>query len=278
MFQWDWTFVHCSFRSPTSFRPSFWPAPQMRWLQHCNRAPSRSHRRLDLTIEPQWSKSTSAQPNSLAQIWWPLVEYAALVFLSKALKAGKAWLWFCVTFPNFQNKTGWTTCRPASALGARFQSFSARKPNLWSTSRFSKLRCLAQCWSVEWVSTNWWTVLRYIEIADNTFAHLHNLSLDWHLRKKMGSHCHVSCRHCLSKKPPVTGTWSVPWIEVSRPPVKAPWYTNANIYYNDFNNLKKAILVKLPSRNICIISLCFWIVWCLMSENPEAERYSPFCF
>eukprot|EP00913_Durusdinium_trenchii_P018935 g17793.t1 len=27
----------------------------------------------------------------------------------------------------------------------------------------------------------------YIEIADNTFAHLHGLSLDWHLRKKMGN-------------------------------------------------------------------------------------------
>ncbi|CAJ1411230.1 unnamed protein product [Effrenium voratum] len=27
----------------------------------------------------------------------------------------------------------------------------------------------------------------YIEIADNTFAHLHSLSLDWHLRKKMGN-------------------------------------------------------------------------------------------
>jgi len=27
----------------------------------------------------------------------------------------------------------------------------------------------------------------YIEIADETFAHLHNLSLDWHLRKKMGN-------------------------------------------------------------------------------------------
>mmetsp|Transcript_35981 Transcript_35981/g.110710 ORF Transcript_35981/g.110710 Transcript_35981/m.110710 type:complete len:840 (+) Transcript_35981:3-2522(+) len=27
----------------------------------------------------------------------------------------------------------------------------------------------------------------YIEIADTTFAHLHNLSLDWHLRKKMGN-------------------------------------------------------------------------------------------
>lgn len=27
----------------------------------------------------------------------------------------------------------------------------------------------------------------YIEIADETFAHLHSLSLDWHLRKKMGN-------------------------------------------------------------------------------------------
>lgn len=27
----------------------------------------------------------------------------------------------------------------------------------------------------------------YIEIADNTFKHLHNLSLDWHLKKKMGN-------------------------------------------------------------------------------------------
>lgn len=27
----------------------------------------------------------------------------------------------------------------------------------------------------------------YIEIADNTFQHLHSLSLDWHLRKKMGN-------------------------------------------------------------------------------------------
>ena len=36
--------------------------------------------------------------------------------------------------------------------------------------------------------------LRYIEIADNTFAHLHGLSLDWHLRKKMGSHRHDCLR------------------------------------------------------------------------------------
>ena len=27
---------------------------------------------------------------------------------------------------------------------------------------------------------------RYIEIADKTFAHLHGLSLEWHLKKKMG--------------------------------------------------------------------------------------------
>jgi len=27
----------------------------------------------------------------------------------------------------------------------------------------------------------------YVEISDTTFAHLHNLSLDWHLRKKMGN-------------------------------------------------------------------------------------------
>lgn len=27
----------------------------------------------------------------------------------------------------------------------------------------------------------------YIEIAENTFGHLHSLSLDWHLRKKMGN-------------------------------------------------------------------------------------------
>merc|ERR1719420_1204103 len=27
----------------------------------------------------------------------------------------------------------------------------------------------------------------YIEISETTFAHLHNLSLDWHLRKKMGN-------------------------------------------------------------------------------------------
>lgn len=27
----------------------------------------------------------------------------------------------------------------------------------------------------------------YVEIADRTFAHLHNMSLDWHLRKKMGN-------------------------------------------------------------------------------------------
>lgn len=26
----------------------------------------------------------------------------------------------------------------------------------------------------------------FIEISQTTFAHMHNLSLDWHLRKKMG--------------------------------------------------------------------------------------------
>eukprot|EP00435_Cladocopium_sp_Y103_P042829 s69_g11.t3 len=60
------------------------------------------------------------------EIWWPLVEYAALVFLSKSLKEAQSLVYIKVQ-----------------------QAAS-------------------------------------IEIADNTFAHLHSLSLDWHLRKKMG--------------------------------------------------------------------------------------------
>lgn len=60
------------------------------------------------------------------EIWWPLVEYAALVFVSKALKEAQ------------------------SLVYIRVQQAAS------------------------------------IEIADNTFAHLHSLSLDWHLRKKMG--------------------------------------------------------------------------------------------
>jgi len=68
-----------------------------------------------------------SKPEISAEIWWPLVEYAALVFLSKALKEAQSLVYI-------------------------------------------KVQQAA-----------------YIEIADNTFAHLHGLSLDWHLRKKMGN-------------------------------------------------------------------------------------------
>jgi len=68
-----------------------------------------------------------SKPEISAEIWWPLVEYAALVFVSKALKEAQSLVYI-------------------------------------------KVQQAA-----------------YIEIADNTFAHLHGLSLDWHLRKKMGN-------------------------------------------------------------------------------------------
>lgn len=68
-----------------------------------------------------------SSPEINAEIWWPLVEYAALVFLSRTLKEAQSLVYI-------------------------------------------KVQQAA-----------------YIEIADNTFAHLHGLSLDWHLRKKMGN-------------------------------------------------------------------------------------------
>ncbi|CAE7612983.1 abcB6 [Symbiodinium natans] len=72
-------------------------------------------------------RQTSSPQEISQEVWWPLVEYAAMVFFSKALKEAQSLVYI-------------------------------------------KVQQAA-----------------YIEIADNTFAHLHGLSLDWHLRKKMGN-------------------------------------------------------------------------------------------
>ncbi|CAE7449408.1 Abcb6 [Symbiodinium sp. CCMP2592] len=72
-------------------------------------------------------KRTSSPQEITEEMWWPLTEYAAMVFFSKALKEAQSLVYI-------------------------------------------KVQQAA-----------------YIEIADNTFAHLHGLSLDWHLRKKMGN-------------------------------------------------------------------------------------------
>jgi len=72
-------------------------------------------------------KTTSDPQEITAAMSWPIVQYASLIFLSKALKEAQSLVYI-------------------------------------------KVQQAA-----------------YIEIADTTFAHLHGLSLDWHLRKKMGN-------------------------------------------------------------------------------------------
>ena len=169
------------------------------------------------------------------QIWWPLVEYAALVFVSRTLKEAQSLVYIKV------QQAANLACD--STVFLMYVLWYGRVSVLVRITWFFRATVTDNHWSL-WPSETFcvfcvfFALIRYIEIADNTFAHLHGLSLDWHLRKKMGSLCQVlllpawsSLYECMNTNGDadkvlwrheahdvmMTGTLYDPWTEVFRP-------------------------------------------------------------